>query len=136
MTRTQVLKPTVETNNFKIWLFRSHGYHTPKLKNIAIFAIAFSPHNFKILPTCYMELFRVSNLTYIFGRQIETCTQIIITIISNITALMSHNVISFVYFVPMSHGVSKKAPTFVSRPHLPLTTFSPVLFVVLQEILY
>ena len=43
---------------------------------------------------------------------------IIITIISTITVLLSHNVISFGYFVPRSHGVSKKAPKFVSLPPL------------------
>ena len=33
-----------------------------------------------------------------------------ITIISNITVLVQHNVICFGYFIPMSHGVIKKAP--------------------------
>ena len=37
--------------------------------------------------------------------------------------------------MPISHGVNKKALTIVPPP-LPLTRFSPTLFVVLQEILY
>ena len=56
----------IETHNFKISLILLHGHHTPKLKNIAIFAIAFLLHNFKTLPTCHMEFFWVSNQTYIF----------------------------------------------------------------------
>ena len=33
-----------------------------------------------------------------------------ITIIQNITVLVSHNIICFGYFLPMNHGVNKKAP--------------------------
>ena len=40
-------------------------------------------------------------------------------IISNITVLVSHNVICCVYFIPMSHGVHKKAPPIVSLTDLP-----------------
>ena len=39
-----------EPQNFKILAFL-YGYHTPQFKNIAIPATAFSPHNFKLLPT-------------------------------------------------------------------------------------
>ena len=41
----------IEPQNFKILAFLLYGYHTPQLKSIAIPAIAFSPHNFKLLPT-------------------------------------------------------------------------------------
>ena len=61
---------------------------------------------------------------------------IIITIFSNITVLVSHNVICLGYLMSMNHGVKKKAPLIVSPPPLPLTRFSPSLLVVLQEILY
>ena len=54
---------------------------------------------------------------------------IIITIVSNITVLVSHNIIFFECFMPMSHGVNMKTPSSVS-PHL------PGLFVLLREILY
>ena len=37
--------------NFKILSFLLYGYHTPQLKNKAIFATVFSPHNFKLLPS-------------------------------------------------------------------------------------
>ena len=43
---------------------------------------------------------------------------IIITIVSNITVLVSHNIIFFGFFMPLSHGVNKKTPSSVS-PHLP-----------------
>ena len=39
---------------------------------------------------------------------------IIITIISNITVLVSHNAICFGYFIRISHDVNKKAPLIVS----------------------
>ena len=87
------------------------------------------------LPTCHMEFFQVSNPTYVFLEIGRTCS-IIITIIGSITVLLSDNVICFGYFMPMSHGVNKKAPTNVLPPPLPPTRFSPVLFVVLQERLY
>ena len=61
---------------------------------------------------------------------------IIITIISNITVLVSHNVICLGYLMPMNHGVKNKARLIFSPPPLPLTRFSPGLFIVLQEILY
>ena len=58
---------------------------------------------------------------------------ITITIISNITVLVSHNVVCF---GAMSYGVNKKAPPIVSPPPLSLTGFPPVFFVVLKAILY
>ena len=55
---------------------------------------------------------------------------IITTIFSNITVLVSHNIIFFRFFMAMSHhGVNKKTPSSVSS-HL------PSLFVDLEEILY
>ena len=39
------------------------------------------------------------------------------------TVLVSHNVICFRYFMPMSHGVNKKAPTIVSPHPSPLLGF-------------
>ena len=58
----------IETHHFKTLSFLPHGYYTPRLKNIAILAIVFSPHNFKILPICYMEHFWISNPTSFFCR--------------------------------------------------------------------
>ena len=57
----------IEPHNFKILACLLYGYHSPQLKNIAIPAIAFSPHSFKI----------------------------IITIISNITVLVQCNTVLF-----------------------------------------
>ena len=42
---------------------------------------------------------------------------IIITIVSNITVLVSHSIIFFGFFMPMSDGVKKKTPSSAS-PHL------------------
>ena len=60
---------------------------------------------------------------------------IIITIVSNITVLVSQNIF-FGYFMPMSHSVNKKTPPSAS-PNLPLSPsrFSSGLFVVWQEML-
>ena len=49
---------------------------------------------------------------------------IIITIVSNITVLVSRNAISFGYFIPRSHGVNKKAPPIVSPTLLPYQVFT------------
>ena len=49
--------------HFKILPSLQHGCHTPQLQNIAIPAVAFSPHNFKILPTLHMDFFRIGNPT-------------------------------------------------------------------------
>ena len=63
---------------------------------------------------------------------------ILITFVSNITVLVSHKIIFFGFFKPMSHGINKKTSTLhVSCPHLHLPTrFLPGFFGVVQEILY
>ena len=48
---------------------------------------------------------------------------IIITIISNITVLVSHDVICFGYFIPMTYSVNKKVPPIVPHP-LTLPSFT------------
>ena len=60
---------------------------------------------------------------------------VVITIVSNITMLVSQSIIFFGYFVPMNHSVNKK--TSLSSSPIPLspTKFSPGLLVLLQEIL-
>ena len=49
---------------------------------------------------------------------------IIITIISNITVLVSDNGICFEYFIRTSHVVNKKAPPIVYPTHLPYQVFT------------
>ena len=53
----------IEPHNFKILSFFLHGYHTSQLKNIAIPAIAFSPHNLKFYQTANWNFWEVSNPT-------------------------------------------------------------------------
>ena len=50
--------------------------------------------------------------------------QLLLLVILLITVLVSHNVIYLEYFMPMSHGVSKKAPQLSSPTPLP-NRFSP-----------
>ena len=64
------------------------------------------------------NFFRLVIQLILFWRLVETVA-IIITIFSNITTLLSDNVISFGYFMPMSYGINKKAPTSVSPPSPP-----------------
>ena len=61
---------------------------------------------------------------------------IINTITSNITVLVSHNVVCFEYFIPMNYGVNSKAYPISSclSPGLHYTRFLLVLVVVLREI--
>ena len=125
-------------------------------KSRCSFCIVFEPHNFKILPfllhgyqkycyphptisKCYQPitlsffgLIIPLNFFLEIGRKYES---IIITVISNITVLVSHNVICFRYFMLMSHGVSIIRLLQLFLPRLPLTRSLPGLFVVLQEIL-
>ena len=51
---------------------------------------------------------------------------ILITVISNITVFVQHNVICFEYFMPMSHGVNKKAPPIVPSNPSPIPSFYQV----------
>ena len=50
--------------------------------------------------------------------------QLLLLVILLVTVLVSHNVINFEYFMPMSHGVNKKVPTTIS-PNPPSNRFSP-----------
>ena len=65
----------IKVPNFKIFSFCilyfliiliMYDYHIPQLKSIAIPAMAFSPHNFTILPKFHMKFFRIGNLTFFF----------------------------------------------------------------------
>ena len=128
----------IEFHNFKILSSLLHGYHIPQLQSIAIPYMAFLSHNFKILPTFTMESFRIGNPSFYFfiiifleiGRKYISIMSIIITIVSNITVLVSQNIF-FGFFMSMSHNVNKKTPPKKREPHLPLlyqvfTKFSPV----------
>ena len=67
-----------------------------------------------------------------FGKQLEAMSNII-TIISKITELVSHNIVSHSY-IPISRGVSQKSPPIVSPGPLPYQVL--IRFFNLQEIFY
>ena len=75
-----LLNPTIS----KFLSFLLHGYRTlQRIGKIHVIpAIAFSPHNIKILPTCQLHFLGVSNPNLEIGRNYMS---IIITIISNVT---------------------------------------------------
>ena len=78
--------------------------YIPQLQSIAIRAIVFSFHNFKILPTFYHKIFfRLVTSLFIMS--------IIITIVSNITELVLQNIIFSESFIG------------ISSPHLPLSYY-------------
>ena len=52
--------------------------------------------------------------------------QLLLLVILLIIVLVLQNVIYLEYFMPISHGINKKAPTIVF-PHLPPIRFSPSL---------
>ena len=79
----------IKLNNFKILPSLLHVYHIPQLQNIAIIPLFFWGEGDMIYVN-YMS--------------------IIITIVSNITVLVSH-IIFFGFFMPTSHGVNKKTPS-------------------------
>ena len=104
------------------------GFLTPQFQNFT----NLSPWNFFRL---------VPNPTYFYFYlliYLEICrnyTSVIITIVSNITVLVSHDIIFFGFIMPMSHGVNKKTSSSVSPYlHLPYQVFTK--FVVLQEMHY
>ena len=96
-----------------IWKFCYSSYHTPKLKNIVILAITFSPLISKFYQLATWNFFGLVIQIKLFCRWIETMCQLqlFLLVILLITVLLSHNVIYFEYFMPMSHGINKKAPT-------------------------
>ena len=111
-------------------LLHGHGYQIPVSKFCHPSYMVIISHNFKALLSL-LSLFHptISNFTnlppwnffglviifYLFiyffreiGRNyILSITLIIITIVSNITVLVSQNIIFFGFFIPMSHGVNK-----------------------------
>lgn len=97
----------------------------------------FSPHNFKILTYSPHGNFLICNPSYFFLVIGRNNASISITIVSNITVLVSHNaIIWFGYIKPMIHGVNKDSSQVPPTTSLPSAGFSPGMFVVLQEKLY
>ena len=88
--------------------------------------MTFSPHNFKILPSLQMDFFGLvkSHLSlFFFGDYVS-----IITIVSNITLLVSYNVVLAGYFKPMIWAIkSIRRLLKVSFPPLsPIPSFHQV----------
>ena len=105
--KSKCLSCTVtEPHNFKTFVISPTWFHTLQLRYIVILAIAFSLHNIKILPTHQLDFFLLSNPALYFLEIARNYVSIIITIINNITVLVSHSVICFGYFMAMSHAVS------------------------------
>ena len=90
----------IETHHFKTFSFLLHGYYTPRLKNIAILAIVFSPYNFKILPICYMEHFCICNPTSFFCRWVVAICQLLLLLL----------VILLCYFHTMLYALDTLCP--------------------------
>ena len=126
----QLLKPTILK-----FCYSPQMVITFQNLKILLFLLLFSrPANSKFyhLATCsFFGLVIQANFLEISRNYVL----IIIVIISSITVLVSENVICFAYFMSMSHGINKNAPTIVAPLLLP-TTLSPGLFVLLEETLY
>ena len=98
-----------------------------------------SPHNFKLLPIFHITMefgffdfffFRLIPIpTYLFFQFLEifiNYMSISITIVSNITVLVSHNTIFYGFFMSLNHGVNKKTPSRVSPTSISLPGFQQV----------
>ena len=97
------------------------------LKILLSLTLLLSLHNFKTLPTFHMEIFGVSNPSKFFLEIGRNYVSIIITIIINITVLVSHNVICFGCFMRKSHSANRNVPPVVSPLHpSPLKGFQKV----------
>ena len=125
----------IETHIFQHFAILPTWLSHLQLKNIAISAIAFSLHNFKILRTCQMEFFWISNCNQTFLETGTNQVSIIIPIIGSITLLLSHNVICFGYFIPMSRGVNKNAPPIVSPTPSSYQVFTRFVFYFIRNTL-
>ena len=75
-----------------------------------------------------MKFFQIGNPSFYFfiiifldisRNHIMSIMSIVIIIFSNITVLVSQNIISFGFFITMSHGINNKTPPSAS-PYLPL----------------
>ena len=109
--------------------------HTPKLKNIIILAITFSPLISKFFQLATWNFFGLISQLKSFWRQAETMCQLQLLLLGILllTVLVLHNVIQLEYLMPISHGVNKKPPTIVSPPP-PNQIFTR--FVAIQVIIY
>ena len=94
----------IEFHNFKILSSVLHGYHIPQFQSIAIPAMTFPSRNFKICQSSIMEFFQIDDPSFYFfllffleiGRNyIMSIMSVIITIVSNITVLVSQNIVFF-----------------------------------------
>ena len=86
----------IKSYNSKTLQFILHDYHTTQLQS-------FLTPQFEMLPT-FMEFFLlVIPPNFYFLEISRNYASIIITIVSNITVLVSCNAIFFGYFMPMSH---------------------------------
>ena len=73
-------------------------------------------------PGAHPAVIEINSFNWEIGRNYMSIIIIIISSSSsssNSTVLLFHSVICFGYFMPMRHGVDKKAPSFVSPPPLP-----------------
>ena len=101
-----IIEETPLFQNFAIlptWLWYS------QLQNTAIPIVAFSSHNFKILPTFDMDFFGLVIPPSFFFNIGRNYVSIIITIVSIFAVLVSHNAI-FLYISCLWATVSIKTP--------------------------
>ena len=123
---------------------RNLGAHPAQLLNLKISKLCYSfymvitHHNLKYCYPSYCFLipqfqnfinlaheFFLFQYSYLIFLQIgRNYVSIIITVISNISVLVSHNAICSGCFMPLSHGVNKKALPVVSPPPSPYQVFT------------
>ena len=128
-------KSLIKCENWKwpepqvLLLHHCHGYGVALFQNFAISLTWLSWHSHptisKFNQLFTMESFWIVNPSFYFFIIFLEINRnyimlIMITIASNITVLVSQNIIFFAFFMPMSHGVNKKTPPS-AFPHLPLS---------------
>ena len=125
-------------SNSNLWKFLNH-YYISQLQNIAISAGLSHPTisnfyqsftsrwNWDFLIFFFFRLIPIP--TYLFFQFLEifiNYMSISITIVSNITVLVSHNTIFYGFFMSLNHGVNKKTPSRVSPTSISLPGFQQV----------
>ena len=84
---------------------------------------------FKILPSLSLHRYHNQQLQNIAMEKDRNYVSLIIIIVSNITGLVSHNVIFVGYFMPMHYSVNKKAPPILFLSPSPNWVFTRLVVV-------
>ena len=95
-------------------LLMLHGYHNTQFQDCAVYMVILLNNFNYCYPPSAWNIFELVIPINLLREKSRNYVSIIVNIVSNITVLMSQNVILFGYFMPIGHGVNKEVPLSVS----------------------